>query len=134
MIVEESPSCKLTMPAVVSSLNFSWIDQMQSRWFTYLEWIGKIDQGAKELKTDPRETVDKLINYIQKHRHRIISYKELQESGGSIGSGGVASSIKQIGKGIKISGARWKQNNISRVLRQRCAYLNGSFSQGTSLK
>ncbi|MBU6230238.1 MAG: ISKra4 family transposase, partial [Cyanobacteria bacterium REEB459] len=40
----------------------------------------------------------------------------------------VESTIKQIGRRVKISGAQWKEDNVPQVLRQRCAYLNGRFS------
>ena len=41
-----------------------------------------------------------------------------------IWSGAVESTIKRIGVRIKISGAQWKAENVGRVLKQRCAYLN----------
>nr|MDG3495202.1 ISKra4 family transposase [Pseudanabaena catenata USMAC16] len=41
-----------------------------------------------------------------------------------IGSGAVESTIKQIGRRIKISGAQWKRDNLPQVLKHRCAYLN----------
>ena len=43
----------------------------------------------------------------------------------TIGSGSVESSIKQIGRRIKISGAQWKKENVAQVLKHRCSYLNG---------
>ncbi|MFN5304187.1 MAG: hypothetical protein ACK5C9_16480, partial [Pseudanabaena sp.] len=42
----------------------------------------------------------------------------------TIGSGSVESSIKQIGRRIKISGAQWNRKNVSQVLKHLCAYLN----------
>ncbi|ELS32542.1 hypothetical protein Pse7429DRAFT_2258 [Pseudanabaena biceps PCC 7429] len=41
-----------------------------------------------------------------------------------MGSGAVESTIKQIGRRIKISGAQWKRDNLPQVLKHRCAYLN----------
>ncbi|MFN4787671.1 MAG: hypothetical protein ACK5EU_17860 [Pseudanabaena sp.] len=38
------------------------------------------------------------------------------------------STINQIGRCVKISGARWNQRNVSQVLEQRFAYLNGFYS------
>ncbi|MBV8887053.1 MAG: ISKra4 family transposase, partial [Chroococcidiopsidaceae cyanobacterium CP_BM_RX_35] len=38
------------------------------------------------------------------------------------------STIKQIGRRIKISGAQWERDNVPQVLKQRTAYLNGQFS------
>jgi hypothetical protein len=45
----------------------------------------------------------------------------------SIGSGSVESTIKQIGRRVKISGAQWNRHNFAQVLKHRCAYLNGYF-------
>ena len=42
----------------------------------------------------------------------------------SIGSGAVESTIKQIDRRLKISGAQWNESNVSQVLKHRCAYLN----------
>jgi hypothetical protein len=47
----------------------------------------------------------------------------------SIGSGAIESTVKQIGRRIKISGAHWDEDNVQQVLRQRCAYLNSYFSK-----
>jgi len=52
-------------------------------------------------------------------------YGYLQQLGLTIGSGSVESSIKQIGRRIKISGAQWKKENVAQVLKHRCSYLNG---------
>jgi hypothetical protein len=48
--------------------------------------------------------------------------------GMSIGSGTIESTVKQIGRRVKISGARWNKDNVPQVLKQRCAYFNGHFS------
>ncbi|MBW4554212.1 MAG: ISKra4 family transposase, partial [Aphanocapsa sp. GSE-SYN-MK-11-07L] len=45
-----------------------------------------------------------------------------------IGSGTIESTVKQIGRRIKISGAQWKKSNVPQVLMHRSAYLNGYFS------
>jgi hypothetical protein len=42
----------------------------------------------------------------------------------SIGSGAIESTIKQIDRRTKISGAQWKAENVPQVLAHRCAYLN----------
>ena len=42
----------------------------------------------------------------------------------SIGSGSIESTIKQIDRRTKISGAQWKAENVPQVLAHRCAYLN----------
>ncbi|MBF2085599.1 MAG: hypothetical protein IGS16_13450 [Thermoleptolyngbya sp. C42_A2020_037] len=51
-----------------------------------------------------------------------------QAEGVSIGSGAIESTVKQLGRRIKISGAQWDKDNVPQVLKQRCAYLNGQFS------
>ena len=48
----------------------------------------------------------------------------VQTQGITIGSGAVESTIKQISRRIKISGAQWKRDNLPQVLRHRCTYLN----------
>ena len=64
--------------------------------------------------------------YLDKHRPRIPNYSNYQQLGIPIGSGSVESKIKQIGARVKISGAIWKRENVPRILRLRCAYLNNS--------
>jgi hypothetical protein len=41
-----------------------------------------------------------------------------------VGSGAIESTIKQIDRRLKISGAQWNEGNVSQVLKHRCAYLN----------
>ncbi len=61
----------------------------------------------------------------QNHRHRIVNYDYYQaENICAIASGAVESTVKQIDRRLKISGAQWKQENIPQVLKHRCAYLN----------
>jgi hypothetical protein len=61
------------------------------------------------------------------NKHRIINYQYHQQNTiCSIGSGAVESSIKQIDRRLKISGAQWKEQNVPQVLRHRCVYLNDS--------
>jgi hypothetical protein len=65
---------------------------------------------------------------------RIPDYQLYQELGICIGSGSVESWIKQIASTkdlsacIKIVGAQWKPDNVSQILRLRCAYLNKDIS------
>ena len=69
---------------------------------------------------------ENLIAYLEKHRHRIINYQYYQaEQICSIGSGAIESTIKQIDRRTKISGAQWNIDNVPQVLAHRCAYLNG---------
>ncbi|MBD2189017.1 hypothetical protein H6F41_12795 [Pseudanabaena sp. FACHB-723] len=65
------------------------------------------------------------LAYLRNHRQRISEYGYLQNQGVTIGSGSVESTIKQIGRRGKISGAQWNKDNVAQVLKYRCAYLNG---------
>jgi hypothetical protein len=67
--------------------------------------------------------------YLRKHRHCTVNYAYYQAEGISIGSGEIESTVKQIGRRIKISGAQWDEDNVRQVLQQRCAYLNDYFSR-----
>ncbi|MFN7248351.1 MAG: hypothetical protein ACK5UO_17315, partial [Microcystis sp.] len=49
-----------------------------------------------------------------------------QEEICSIASGAVESTVKQIDRRLKISGAQWNEENIPQVLKHRCAYLTNS--------
>jgi len=91
-----------------------------------LLWQGQVD-AARALFTDcKRPQAHNFCQYLEKHRHRIINYQYYQaEQICSIGSGAVESTIKQIDRRIKISGAQWKRENVPQVLAHRCAYLNG---------
>ena len=92
-------------------------------------WHGQVD-AAKALFADcPLKQAQNLCAYLDKHRHRIINYEYHQaESICSIGSGAVESTIKQIDRRTKLSGAQWKAQNVPQVLAHRCAYLNGLIS------
>lgn len=93
-----------------------------------LLWQGKVEDAIEKLKGLQHQQVKNFINYLNKHRHRIVNYSYFQAEGMSIGSGRVESTVKQIGARIKLSGAQWKSQNVPQVLRHRCAYLNGQFS------
>ena len=64
------------------------------------------------------------LKYLAQHQERIPDYQSDQQQGLCIGSGSVESTLKRIGVRIKISGGQWKAENVGRVLKQRCAYLN----------
>lgn len=92
-------------------------------------WHGLIDEAVDELATcrgRPRH-VQRFLDYLLKHRHRIINYDLAQAAGIPIGSGSVESTIKRIGSRLKLSGAQWLPSSVSQILRLRCAYLNGAF-------
>jgi hypothetical protein len=63
--------------------------------------------------------INRLINYDYYQKERVCS----------LGSRAIESGIKQIGKRVKLSGAQWKNENISSILSLRCAYLNGVLSR-----
>lgn len=92
-------------------------------------WQGDVE-GAIALFDDwQHERVTVFIAYLNKHRQRIVNYGYYQAEGISIGSGPIESTVKQIGRRIKISGAQWGKDNVPQVLKHRCAYLNGQFSK-----
>jgi len=66
------------------------------------------------------------VNYLDKHRHRLVNYMYFQaEQLSSISSGAVESAVKQIDKRLQIVGAQWNSENLPQMLQLRCAYLNG---------
>lgn len=93
-------------------------------------WKGNI-LGARELFDDwdnaPKEVIN-FLDYLDDHKTRIPNYQLDQELGLCIGSGEVESTIKRISRRIKISGAQWNMENLSNVLKQRCAYLNSDIA------
>ena len=92
-------------------------------------WQGDVNGAIEQFNDWNHERVDKFITYLNKHRTRIVNYSYYQTEGISIGSGAIESTIKQIGRRIKISGAQWERENVPQVLQHRCAYLNGQFSK-----
>jgi hypothetical protein len=94
-----------------------------------LLWQGKVEETLTLLEPLSKKSAQDFCNYIRKHRSRIVNYAYYQAEGISIGSGAVESTVKQIGRRIKISGAQWEEKNIPQVLKQRSAYLNGQFSR-----
>ena len=85
-----------------------------------------VDAALDLFKDFRRKQSRNFCAYLDKHRHRIINYEYLQaEQICSIGSGAVESAVKQIERRLKISGARWKLENVGQALQLRCAYLNG---------
>ena len=68
-------------------------------------WQGDVDKAIRLFYDWPQERVDRFIAYLAKHRHRIVNYAYYQAEGISIASGKIESTVKQIGRRIKISGA-----------------------------
>ena len=90
-----------------------------------LLWEGDVEKVVSLFSDCKFKRATNFVDYITKHRTRIPEYGYLQQLGLTIGSGSVESSIKQIGRRIKISGAQWKKENVAQVLKHRCSYLNG---------
>jgi hypothetical protein len=93
-----------------------------------LLWHGEVDSAIAQFSDWQHERVQTFVAYLNKHRHRIVNYSSYQSEGISIGSGAIESTVKQIGRRVKISGAQWAKDNVPQVLKHRCAYLNGQLS------
>lgn len=90
-----------------------------------LLWQGKIDETLTLISPLKSKQAQNFCQYLETHRHRIVNYDYYQTEGiCSIGSGAIESTIKQIDRRLKISGAQWNESNVSQVLKHRCAYLN----------
>lgn len=92
-----------------------------------LLWQGDVEQAIVLFAGCKFKRAINFLAYLRNHRHRIPEYGYLQKQAITIGSGSVESTIKQIGRRVKISGAQWNQKNVAQVLKHRCAYLNGYF-------
>jgi hypothetical protein len=91
-----------------------------------LLWQGQVEP-AKALFADCRRKQARNFSaYLDKHHARIVNYAHYQaQQLASIGSGAVESAVKQIGRRLQISGARWNIASVNPMLSLRCAYLNG---------
>jgi hypothetical protein len=94
-----------------------------------LLWRGNVAAAIAEFDEWSHPQVENFIAYLYKHQSRIPDYWYFQtEQISSIGSGAIESTVKQIGRRVKISGAQWNKHNVSQVLKHRTAYLNGMLS------
>jgi hypothetical protein len=92
-----------------------------------LLWSGKVDETIALISPLTKKQATNFCLYLENHRHRIINYNYYQqEQICSIASGAVESTVKQIDRRLKISGAQWNVENVPQVLKHRCAYLNNS--------
>ncbi len=91
-------------------------------------WQGLVNDAIAVFNDLKKKQAKNFQNYLRKHRFRIPDYQLYQELGICIGSGSVESWIKQIGSRVKIVGAQWNRDNVSQMLRLRCAYLNQNIS------
>lgn len=92
-----------------------------------LLWQGKVDETITLISPLKKKEAQNFCDYLETHRHRIVNYNYYQEEAiCSIASGAVESTVKQIDRRLKISGAQWHKSNVPQVLKHRCAYLNHS--------
>lgn len=85
-----------------------------------LLWQGKVDETIALISPLNKKQAANFCRYLETHRHRIINYNYYQQEGiCSIGSGAVESTIKQIDRRLKISGAQWHEANVPQVLKHR---------------
>ena len=91
-----------------------------------LLWHGQLEAAIDAFEGLRQQQAKRFQSYLRKHRQRLPDYASYQRLGLPIGSGTVESSIKQIGARVKIAGASWKADNVAKILRLRCAYLNNS--------
>jgi replicative DNA helicase len=77
-------------------------------------WHRNVDSAIAEFKDD--EGAKNLRKYLETHRYRIVNYGYYQQEEISISYGAVESTIKQIGRRVKISGAQCKKENVPQVL------------------
>lgn len=94
-----------------------------------LLWQGKVEETLALFDPLRKPSARDFCNYLRNHQSRIVNYAYYQAEGIPIGSGAVESTVKQIGRRIKISGAQWNEHNVPQVLKHRSAYLNGQFSK-----
>lgn len=93
-----------------------------------LLWQGKVDETLVLISPLAHKKAQNFCRYLETHRTRIVNYDYYQQEAiCSIASGAVESTVKQIDRRLKISGAQWNSENIPQVLKLRCAYLNNTF-------
>lgn len=91
-----------------------------------LLWQGRVNEVINLFNSSRRQQAKNFCLYLQKHRRRIVNYERLSKKHVcSIGSGAVESTVKQLDRRLKISGAQWLSQNVNQMLKLRCAYLNG---------
>lgn len=91
-----------------------------------LLWHGEVEMAITQFEGLKSQRFQRFIAYLTTHRSRLLNYGACQKLGIPIGSGDVESKIKQVSARVKLSGARWNRENVPRILRLRCAYLNRS--------
>lgn len=103
-----------------------WLERLRT-----LLWEGEIDTvlaacQAHEAHPQAGEFIGKAITYYINNRER-MNYPAYRAQGYFCGSGTVESACKQIVTArLKISGARWLEDNATLTAKARAAYLSGS--------
>ena len=95
-----------------------------------LLWFGNVKETLLLFAQLKSKKAVNFRAYIQKNESRIINYNywtNIVLNPLSVGSGDVESAVKQMGARVKLSGARWQEENVNQILALRCAYLNGVF-------
>ena len=89
-------------------------------------WYGDIETALAEFSNSKgrKKQLENFRNYLYHHQARIPDYSLYQLLDIPIGSGAVESLIKRINQRVKITGAQWKSENVSQILKLRCTYLN----------
>ena len=86
-----------------------------------LLWQGRVDETLALFSSLKKKQGRNFCVYLENHRHRIINYDYYQsEAICAIASGAVESTVKQIDRRLKISGAQWKMEHVGQVLKHRC--------------
>lgn len=76
------------------------------------------ENAAREIECYTGTRVSAKTQQRLVHRHRIVNYEHFStQSICSIASGAVESTVKQIDRRLKISGAQWKIENVPQILK-----------------
>jgi hypothetical protein len=67
-------------------------------------WQGDVEGAIAQFEDWHHEQVTTFVGYLNKHQQRIVNYGYYQAEGIPIGCGAIESSVKPIGRRIKISG------------------------------
>ena len=110
---------------------FLWVESTMAR-LSRKDGVGAVIGGLRRMKPaneKAEELRGKLVSYLKANRNR-FNYNGARRGGYAIGSGGIESANKFICHvRIKRSGAWWLVSNCNKMLKLRCALVNGTFEQ-----
>lgn len=89
--------------------------------------VGELYRARPSVGEDPekRHELRKLIAYVREHEHR-MRYKEYEDAGLPLGSGGVESAVDQVvSERLRERGRRWHPDNADRMVCLRTTVLSG---------